>query len=372
MFNDLPKDDVPQDKPVKKGLLQSLHSLTFSDDDDKNDDDTADVKNTPVVEVTNTVSAAPMSGPIGPSFSMAAPMNNSVPDLKNTPYDGSDDKTKPATTMNVPNPFIAPVKDVAPVDSMSLYDSKPVAPMPTPVVKIETPVKKVTTFDTNDLADATVTLDTIEDSLTQEMRKSMNSVKVSSENIKQKANYDLVSSFGLGAHEVLIFNTFLTKEMPYTSKAGKAGTQRVNFFGIMTELGVYSIRVSSSLTSKLEDAIKHTTEMRDDTVGLLGEGTSRRFVLKLPAEDYGSSNVLYVPLVGDLSKQNPESFTGLDAVEVDMTFIEDMMTLAIGEVDAMIDYEKRRRASLKSLQNKKDIEVKKASMISDKLSSLSL
>lgn len=367
MFNDLPKDDVPQDKPVKKGLLQSLHSLTFSDDDDD-----ADVKNTPVVEVTNTVSATPMSGPIGPSFNMAAPVTNTVPDLKNTPYDDFDDKTKPATTMNIPNPFVAPIKDVVPVDSMSLYDSKPMAPMPTPVVKVETPVKKGPAFDITELADATVTLDTIEDSLTEEMRKSMNSVKVSSENIKQKANYDLVSSFGLGAHEVLIFNTFLTKEMPYTSKSGKTGTQRVNFFGIMTELGVYSIRVSSALTSKLEDAIKHTTEMRDDTVGLLGEGTSRRFVLKLPAENYGSSNVLYVPMVGELSKQNPESFTGLDAVEVDMTFIEDMMTLAIGEVDAMIDYEKRRRASLKSLQNKKDIEVKKASMISDKLSSLSL
>jgi|GEM_PF-1628041 len=365
MFNDLPNDDVKQDKTAKKGLLQSLHSLTFSDDD-ANDDV---VPNHADVVVPPVVDAKPVTGPMGPSFSMN-PSTNDVA-IKNTSFEDTA-KPMPSVNMNMPNPFSNPQPSTGSTASTTLYDNKPVNNIPTTAPRVDNFVKKVPAYDTNDLADTSVTLDSIESSLTQEMRKSMNSVKVSSENIKSKANYDLISSFGVGAKEVIIFNTFLTKEMPYTSKSGKVGTQRVNFFGIMTELGVYSIRSSSALTSKLEDAIKHTSEMRDDTVGLLGEGTSRRFVLKLPAEDYGSSNVLYVPLVGELTKQNPETFTGLDAVEVDMTFIEDMMTLAVNEVDAMIDYEKRRRANLKSLQNKTDIEVKKASMISDKLSSLSL
>ena len=383
MFNDLPQNnntnddvkDVKNDSPQKKGLLQSLHSLTFSDDDDDvtpktSHDVTPDVPNivNTVPEVKPVVNNESTMGPsIGPSFS-TKPMGSNI----STPFSAG--------------PSVSPKQDTftntAVNSSAPLYDAKPnVMPSVTPVAStsFNTSAPSVSsapvimdTYNSIDLSDLTVTFDTIENSLSQEMRRSIDSVKISSKNIKDKANYDLVTSFGIGSKEVIVFNTFLTKEMPYTSKTGKSGTQRVNFFGIMTERGVYALRVSSALTSKLEDALKYTVDMRDDTIGLLGDGTSRRFVMKLPAEDYGSNNILYVPLVGELSKQTPESFTGLDAVEVDMQFIEDLMVLAVSEVDAMLDYEKRRRANLKNLQDKTSIELKKASTISDKLSSLSL
>lgn len=383
MFNDLPQNnntnddvkDVKNDSPQKKGLLQSLHSLTFSDDDD---DVTPKTSHDVTPDVPNIVNTVPEVKPV---------VNN---DSTMGPSIGPSFSTKPATPFSV-GPSVTtksdslasvPINNTVSNNSAPLYDAKPnVMPSVTPVTPSSfnttmsspsnSPMKK-DAYNTNDLADASVTFDTIETSLFQEMRRSMDSVKISSKNIKDKANYDLVTSFGVGSKEVIVFNTFLTKEMPYTSKTGKSGTQRVNFFGIMTERGVYALRVSSALTSKLEDALKYTVDMRDDSIGLLGDGTSRRFVMKLPAEDYGSNNILYVPLVGELSKQTPESFTGLDAVEVDMQFIEDLMVLAVSEVDAMLDYEKRRRANLKNLQDKTSIELKKASIISDKLSSLSL
>jgi len=322
MPNDLTNDI---NKP-KKSLLQSLHSLSFSDDAQDEDDDK------PMPTNFGTTTGPQMQAPVAPMPVPPMPMQNTVP--------------TPRPVVNEP---------------MSTNNNTFNTNAPRPVVKNDT-----------DLADPSVTLDTIENSLYAEMRKNMNSVKNSAENIKQKTSFDLITTFGTGSGEVLIFNTFLTKEMPYTSKTGKTGTQRVNFFGVMTESGVYAIRASSAITSKLEDALKHTSHLQDDTVGLLGDGSARRIVLKLPSEAYGSSNVLHIALVGDIAKQNPELFTGLDAVAIDSQFIEDLMTLAVSEVEAMTDYEKRRRANLRDLQNETAAEVKKASAISDKLSSLSL
>ena len=398
MPDDLSMNDV-KNKP-RKGLLQSLHSLTFSDDshDDDEDDDTIlqDTLNTPVTS-TETVDTADAS---------ATTVESPTPGVSdNVSSLSSDDVTLENMSKETSKVENSNAVDAKSVDA-GLTDTPSVSPMgpslddstqlPDPVStpfdkkteeKEDSAEEEVTSGGLSDvektptynpdvpvedaLADPGVTLDVIESSLSTEVRRSMESVKESSANIKQKTNYDLVTVFGASIRETLVFNTFLTKELPYVSKAGKIGTQRVNFFGVMTESGVYAIRASSAITSKLEDALKHTSGMQDDVVGLLGEGSSRRFVLKLPAEEYGSSNILDVSLIGDAAKQKPESFTGLDAITVDMQFIEDLMTLAISEVEAMLDYEKRRRANLKDLQNKKDVEVRKASTISDKLNTIS-
>ena len=332
MPNDLSTNDI--NKP-KKSLLQSLHSLSFSDDAQDEDDDKAVLQNN-----LGTPTGPSLQAPVPPmpvQNSVPAPANFSAPrPVVNQPMSGGNNSFNNNNSNNTNNAQRPAVRSDA------------------------------------DLADPSVTLDTIENSLYAEMRKNMNSVKNSAENIKQKTAFDLITTFGTGSGEVLIFNTFLTKEMPYTSKTGKSGTQRVNFFGVMTESGVYAIRASSAITSKLEDALKHTSHLQDDTVGLLGDGSARRVVLKLPSEAYGSSNVLHIALVGDIAKQNPELFTGLDAVAIDSQFIEDLMTLAVSEVEAMTDYEKRRRANLRDLQNETAAEVRKASAISDKLSSLSI
>ena len=326
MSNDLSMNDI--NKP-KKGLLQSLHSLSFSDDAQDEDED----KNVSQDTTSSVSSAGPSMPPVPP----AAPRFDPV------------QAPKPSFTPSTQEPTVT-------------------SSMPAK----ETPSFRTSPLSDADLADPTVTLDTIESSMITEMRRNMESVKKSSENIKQKTTFELITSFGKGSTEVLVFNTFLTKEMPYTSKTGKSGTQRVNFFGVMTESGVFAIRASSAITSKLEDALKHTSGLQDDTVGILGDGTARRLVLKLPAEEYGSSNVLHISLVGDISKQNPEMFTGLDAINVDSQFIDDLLTLAVSEVEAMTDYEKRRRANLRDLQNETAAEVRKASAISDKLNSINL
>jgi len=348
MLNDVSTNDLTN-KP-KKGLLQSLHSLTFSDDSQDDDDDKPIVASTPA-----------MSGPVGPVGPATVSPLSSEPVVKSEP-------TPPQMPVRPVMPTVEPVKPVTPAQPPvnTFVPSVSMPPTPSTPNVVESPLSET------ELADPSVTLDTIEDSLTAEMRRSMDSVKASTDHIKEKTNYDLVTDFGVGAREVLMFNTFLTKELPYTSKTGKNGTQRVNFFGVLTESGVYAVRASSAITSKLEDALKHSLHMKDETVGLLGDGSARRIVLKLPAEEYGSANVLHIPLVGDESKQSPDTFTGLDAVNVDMQFIEDLMSLAVNEVEAMLDYEKRRRANLKDLQNKTNAEVRKASVISEKLSTISL
>lgn len=332
MPSDLSMNDNQNTKP-KKGILQSLQSLTFSHDDNLDDQD--DIP-TPVSE-ESAMSVGPVPGP--------APMPTPEP--------------------------VSMVEEVAPITNLSNEsEESSVVPVEESADEAEE-VDSVEDTKPVDLGDD-VTLETIEKSLNQEMRKSIESVKESAKKVKAKANFDLITFFGTGAKEVVVFNTFLTKEMPYTSKSGKTGTQRVNFFGVMTESGVYAIRASSAITAKLEDALKHTVGMHDNSVGLLGDGGSRRFVLKLPAEEYGNNNTLHVGLVGNSEGQNPNTFTGLDAIEVDTSFINDLMELALSEVDAMLDYENRRKANLKTLQDKKDAEIKKASAISDKLGSLAI
>src|SRR4030065_1613810 len=76
-----------------------------------------------------------------------------------------------------------------------------------------------------------LTLESLEADLRKALRENMEAVKKTAKDVKAKTNFDIIANFGSAASEVVLFRTSVTKEMPYTSKAGKSGTQRVNLFG---------------------------------------------------------------------------------------------------------------------------------------------